>query len=431
MSQKVFEFGFGEQKVALPLEEKKILHEIEGQSVQAVTNVRDAVIDALRNPIGSPALKSVVKPGEKVVVVTSDITRGWIRYDLFLSILLDELNAAGVPDKDIEIVVGLGAHRPHTPEENVLAYGKEVCQRVKIYQHDSLDKDNLAYVGTTSNGIKTYINKKVVTADKVVLTGGIVYHLMAGFGGGRKSVLPGICGYDTIQANHSLCLNKEVGKGLNPNCLPGKLKGNDMHEDMMEMAAFLKPAFILNAVLTPEGKFAKFVAGDWRKAWEEGCKTVEQIYGIPITSKADLVIASAGGFPKDINLYQGSKTIDNAYMAVRPGGVIICFLECRDIFEPAEFSDWFKYSDMLEFEKALRKKFTVPGFIAFKCASIAKAVSLIVVTKPENETFVKNAGMIPATSAEGALAIAQEKLGSQDYKVTVMAHAANTVPVLK
>jgi lactate racemase len=241
----------------------------------------------------------------------------------------------------------------------------------------------------------------------------------------------GVSGFGSIQGNHLFCMNKEVGKGLNPNCASGELAGNEMHADMTEVAVLAKPDFLLNAVFTPEGKFARFVAGHWYKAWEAGTKLVEEIYGIPITAQADLVIASAGGFPKDINLYQGSKTIDNAFMAVKPGGVIICFLECRDIYEPQEFSGWFKHKNMLEFEMAIRDYFTIPGFIAYKCSYIARENTLIVVTKPENAEFIRNTRMIPVTTAAEAYALAKQKLGRDDYTITVMPHAANTVPLLQ
>lgn len=430
MSDTAIEFGFGRGKITFNLPAEKIIQEIDGRPAEAITDIPAAVRQALNNPIGTPPLKEIVKPGEKVAIVVSDITRAWIKHDQFLPTLLDELNQAGIPDTDIFILVALGAHRAHTPEEDILVCGKAVCDRVAIYQHDAFDDDNLVTVGVTGGGTEVCINKRAAEADRVILTGGIVYHLMAGFGGGRKSVMPGISSYKSIQQNHTFCLHQEVGKGLNPNCGSGVLDINEMHKDQCEVTAIVNPDFLLNAVFTPEGKFAKFVAGHWHDAWLEGTKAVEQIFGIPIAEQADLVVASAGGFPKDINLYQGAKTIDNAYLAAKPGGVIICCLECPDIYEPAEFSDWFKHPSLLEHELALRAGFTVPGYVAFKCANIAHENTLIIVTKPDNADFVRKAGMIPAATAEEAMAIAREKLGRNDYKVIVMGHAANTVPLL-
>ena len=431
MKEKIFKFGFGSGTVELALTESQVIHEIDGRPAKAIEDLPKAVQEALRNPIGTPPLKEIVRPGETVAIVVSDITRAWVKANHFLPTLLDELNAAGIPDSDIFIMVALGAHRPHTEEENITVCGAAVCHRIRIYQHNARDKNGLVYCGRSTRGVETWINKKVKEADRIILTGGIVYHLMAGFGAGRKAVMPGISGYDTIQANHRFCLHPEIGGGINPHCMSGRTDGNEMHEDQMEIAGFVSPDFLLNVVFTPEGKFAGIFAGHWQKAWEEGCKFMEQLYGIPIDSRADLVIASAGGFPKDINLYQGAKTLDNAYMATKPGGVAICFMECRDIYEPAEFSNWFKYPDTLTFENALREAFTVPGFIAFKCLSIASSISMIVVTRPENADFIRKTGMIPAASAAEAMKIAREKIGRSDFTISVMTHAANTVPLLK
>ena len=430
MSKNKYQFGFGAGSMELSLPSDRILYDIKGTAVEAIDDVPSAVRQALRNPIGAAPLAQTVQAGDKVVITVGDITRAWIKHDQFLPTVLDELNTAGVPDTDISIVVTLGAHRPHTPAEDIAVCGAETCHRVKVYQHDSHDEANLVQLGTTSGGVPIIINRRVAEADKVILTSGISYHLMAGFGGGRKAIMPGVSAYESIQGNHTFCLHKEIGKGLNANSVSGKLDGNEMHDDMKQHAAALNPAFLLNAVFTPQGKFARFFAGHWYDAWEAGCKEVERIYGIPITKQADLTLASAGGFPRDINLYQGSKTIDNAFAATRPGGVAICFLECRDIKEPPDFSDWFKYTDKYDREIALRAGFTVPGFIALKFAYIAEAISLIIVTQPENAEFVSNAGLIPAFSAEEAMKIAREKLDTEDFSITVMTEAGTTVPLL-
>ncbi|MDR3564776.1 MAG: nickel-dependent lactate racemase [Negativicutes bacterium] len=428
---KEFALGFGDKELKVSFPVERILHVIEGKHVDPVVDVEAAVKKVLADPIGTPPLKKIIAKGEKVAIIVSDITRAWIRYDLFLPTLLNEINAAGVPDSDIYLVVGLGAHRHHTDEENVAVFGREVTKRVAIYQSHAQYSEDFTLIGTTTRGVETFVHKKVAAADKVILTGGIVYHLMGGFGGGRKSVMPGVSGYASIQGNHSFCLNDVVGQGISPHCVSGKLEGNNMNEDMTEMAGLLNPAFLLNAVFTPEGKFARFVAGHWNKAWREGCRTVEEIFGVPIGAQADLVVASAGGFPKDINLYQGSKTIDNAFAAVKPDGAIIIVLECRDIMEPPDFSGWFDYESLYDRELALREGFTVPGFIALKLGLIAKQLPMIVVTIPENHAFITKGGMIPAATMEEALAIVAKKLGRSDYSVTVMPHAANTVPILK
>ena len=143
-----------------------------------------------------------------------------------------------------------------------------------------------------------------------------------------------------------------------------------------------------------------------------------------------MVIASAGGFPKDINLYQGVKTIDNAYKAVKENGVVILILECRDIMEPPDYSGWYDYTSLYDREIALRKAFTVPGFVALKCGEMAAKVPHILVTLPENKAFAEKAGMTAVTTLEEALQAARQKLGRDNYTINIMTHAANTVPLL-
>jgi len=427
---KEFELLLGKKVIKVSLPEEKIIGVVEGKIYVPIVDVEAAIKEALHNPIGTPPLKDIVKAGDKVAVVASDITRAWVRFDIILPHLLNEINRAGVPDNDIVLIVALGAHRINTLEEHITVYGQEVVDRVKIVQSYAPIAEDFTYIGTTSRGVPVNINKEIVNADKVILTGGIVYHLMGGFGGGRKSILPGVAGYATIQANHSFCLNEEVGQGTNPKCISGKLDGNTMNEDMIEIAGMVKPDFLFNVVQTAEGQFARFVAGHWLGAWLEGCKTVEEIFGVSIKEKADLVIASAGGYPKDINLYQADKTMDNAVMACKDDGVVILLMELLDINEPPDFSGWFNYESLYDREQALRKEFTVPGWAALKVGELAKKVPNIVVTLPSNKEFIEKAGMFPATTMEEALALAEEKLGHKNYTILLMPHGANTMPIL-
>jgi nickel-dependent lactate racemase len=430
VAQQLYEFLYGKTAISVPLPTEKILYDIKGGHLSAIADIPAAVRAALAAPIGTPPLREIIAPGDKVAITVSDITRAWVQFDAFLPVLLDELNNCGVPDENITIVIALGAHRRNTGEELALLCGETVCHRVKMVQHDAHDKENLVYAGTTSRGVATYINKTIMSADKVILTGGITFHLMAGFGGGRKGIMPGVSGYDTIQGNHRFCLSAEIGNGLNPNCQSGRTVGNEMHEDMTEMAAMVNPAFLLHAVLTPEGRIGAFVAGHWNQAWQEGCRIVEQTYGVPVAARADLVVASAGGFPKDINLYQAIKALDNAYMAVKPGGAVICFLECEDINEPPEYMEWMKYKDPLEFELAVRKKFTVPGYSAFRLQHMTKQAAFFAVTRPENFAIMREAGLTPVAGFDEAYSLACRHLGRDDYTITVMTQAANTVPLL-
>ena len=424
-------YGNGFQEVTLP--EEKILYDIHGNQAAIQEDIAAATLAAVREPIASQPLQKVVQKGDKVAVIVSDVTR-LVRTAEFLPVIIGEINAAGVPDEDITIVVATGTHRAHTHEEDIAVCGEEIVKRIKIHQHDSRNNEELTDLGVTSFGTPILIDSYVAEADKVIITGAVSLHPMAGFGGGRKAVMPGVSGHATIMHNHAIALAPKVGDGCNPLCETGLLEGNPLHEDMVEVTKKLDPAFLVNMVFTPEGKLHEVVAGHWYKAWEKGCKDLVAMAGVPIKELADVVFASAGGSPKDMNLYQSCKAHMNAVFAVKKGGIMILTLECPDIKEPAIFTDWFSKSDVLQFEKDVRADFSIPAFVAFKTRCIVNSLTTYLVTKPENFEFVRQTGQIPVASLEEAWLLAQQELakqGKDDYKITIMGHASATMPVLE
>lgn len=429
MSQREFKLKYGKSELVFSIPEDQLICEILGKEYPPIADPVAAVKKALAQPIDAPPLREVVRPGEKVAITVSDITRAWQRMDIVLPTILDELNAAGVPDANITVLIVVGGHRQNSEEEFRVLCGEEVCHRVRVLNHDAWESDNMVFLGKTSRGTEVSVNKIVAEADRLIMTGGIIYHYMVGYGGGRKSVLPGCSSINTIQQNHLWALGRNMGDGSNPNSISGKTKGNECHEDMMEIAAFVKPDFIINMVPTPDGKYAGVFAGNWVSAWQEGTKLVDEIYGVNIPAKADVVITTAGGFPKDINLYQTGKTMDNACYAVKRGGVVILLSECPDIYEPLEFTDWFKHGDKTAVEKALRENFAIPGWVALKEMECSDIATYVMVTRKENAELVQKANMIPATTMEEALQIARQKCGTDKPQYIVMPQGANTVPL--
>ena len=424
-------YGNGFQEVTLP--EEKVLYDIHGNKADVLEDITAATLAAVRCPIASQPLQKVVRKGDKVAVIVSDVTR-LVRTAEFLPVIISEINAAGVPDEDITIIVATGTHRAHTYDEDIAVCGKDIVKRIKIHQHDSRNNEELTDLGVTSFGTPILIDSYVAEADKVIITGAVSLHPMAGFGGGRKAVMPGVSGHATIMHNHAIALAPKVGDGCNPLCETGLLEGNPLHEDMVEVTKKLDPAFLVNMVFTPEGKLHEVVAGHWYKAWEKGCKDLVAMAGVPIKELADVVFASAGGSPKDMNLYQSCKAHMNAVFAVKKGGIMIMTLECPDIKEPAIFTDWFSKSDVLQFEKDVRADFSIPAFVAFKTRCIVNSLTTYLVTKPENFEFVRQTGQIPVASLEEAWLLTQQELakqGKDDYKITIMGHASATMPVLE
>jgi lactate racemase len=430
MSDRTFSLKFGRSEIVLRIPEEQLVCEVVGKEIPPIVDLDKAIKTALAHPLDSPPLREIVRPGEKVVVTVSDITRIWQRMDRILPIILDELNAAGVPDENITVLIVVGAHRLNTESEFRVLCGEAVCHRVLVVNHDAWDDANLTYLGKTSRGTEVLLNKLVTEADRVILTGGIIYHYMAGYGGGRKSILPGCSSVKTIRQNHLLGLGPNLGDGSDPGCMSGQLKGNAIHEDMMEIAAFVKPDFILNLVPTSEGEVAGIFAGNWVSAWLEGTKLVDKLYGVEIPAKADIVVTTAGGYPKDINLYQTGKTMDNACYAVKKGGAVILLSQCPEIYEPLEFTDWFKRGDKLAVEKALRADFSLPGNVALKEMECSDIAAFIMVTEPENFELVQKARMLPAATIEEAMQIAKDKCQTSKPQFIVLPQGANTLPLM-
>ncbi len=366
------------------------------------------------------------KAGEKVVIVTSDITR-YTGSEIYLPLLVERLNNCGIADRDIEVLIALGIHRKQTDHEHQKILG-QLYGRIRVIDHDCDDHNQLSTIGTTSNGIRVSINRRAVEADHLILTGTISFHYFAGFGGGRKSVLPGIASRQACMASHFAVLNPGNGSGKNPLATTGNLEGNPVHQAMLEGCAMAEPDFILNTVLTPDKQIMAAFAGDWRQAHEEGCRFYRERFAFPLEQKADLVIASCGGFPKDINLIQAHKSMEYASQAIKDGGVMILLAECRDGFGNATFFNWFRHKRLDEFEAALREQYEINGQTAYSALQKAQRFRIILVSQfPERQ--VEEMGMIPARTLDGAMSLALPMLPS-DWRAFLMPEAGSVLPVV-
>ena len=433
MALKEFEFGFGKtiQKVMLP--EEHITNVLEAVPTPAC-DVKEATLDCMRHPIGSKPLTEVVSKGDKVCIVCADVTRIWNHSDEFVIYIVNELNRAGVPDEDICILFAQGTHREQTPEEDVAVVGEELTKRIKLYQHHCKNKDELVHIGDTSRGTPVWINKHAVEADKVIIVDGITPHLFAGYGGGRKLILPGVAGDDTIQINHCHALGEKFGSGINPKTRSTLLDDNPVSDDMQEASDMIKPCFMVHSIVNADGKICKMIGGDPYKAWLEGTQFVYKIQKVPFAEKADVTFACAGGYPKDVSLYQGSKCYDPSDVVTKKGGIIIAIMEASDIWEPAAYLNSFKYDTEEEMEKALRHHFTIPFFVAFNLFCMTHQYTIYLVTKPENFEAIRKTNQIPVATVAEAWKLAQEQLakeGKKDYSITVMGHCSALVPYQK
>ncbi len=407
----LLELSYGEKKLSLEYPDSKVKQIIEAKPLPVPASEEDLVREALAHPIDSAPLSQLVKPGETACVIVGDMTRAWARYHVLMPFILDELNKGGIPDRDIFIISATGDHRAQTPEEHAILVGKDVYRRVEVFDHRARDEDSLVYLGTTTRGNRVLVNKRVAEADRVVITSGIVYHFLAGWGGGKKAIIPGVAAKETIMKNHSLAFNPD-GLGLNPLVCSGKIDGNPLSDDMVQGASLVSPDFLVNTVINEEvHKIAKVVAGNYITAHREGCSFVDSHFKVDIEDQAELVIASCGGYPKDINLYQTYKTLYNSSFALQKGGTLILLSESREGLGNPEFAAILKeYSDSAAREAALRRDYSIGGHMGYHTAFLAEQNDILLISDlPEADVLLT--GFKPVRSLAEALAFVEKKHG--------------------
>lgn len=421
---------YGREKVEVKVPDINLINVLESKAVTNEVAEEEIIKEALKNPIGSKKLKEMVKKGEKICIVVSDITRAWQRMSVYLSYVVEELELAGIQDEDIIFISATGSHRKQTPEEHRVLLGDKLAGRFKVIDHVSTNEEDLEYVGTTSFGTPVHINKLALKCDHIILTGSIIYHFLAGWGGGRKSILPGISGYKTIMTNHALSLSPEIGGGTKKTVKSGSIENNPVHLDMMEAADFVKPTFMFNALMGSNGKIRAAVAGDYIKAFEKGCGMVDEYDAAEIHELADIVVGSACGYPKDINLYQTSKTFFNVRETVKKGGTIIIMSQCSEGFGNEEMEDiMINYDDNSKREASLREDYSIAKHIGYIMCEAAVNYNMILVSDMDAKILEK-CNIKVVKNVDEALEMAYN-LSGKDAKVYVMPNGANTLPKLK
>lgn len=385
-----------------------------------------AIHAALAAPLGTPPLADIVTPGERVVVVTSDITRP-TGSEHYLPILVDELNRCGISDADIEIVIGLGIHRRQTTAEHRKIVGS-LYGRVRVVDHDCDDPAQLVDLGRTASGLPVEINRRVIEADRVIVTGTVSLHYFAGFGGGRKGLVPGVASRKTCMATHFAIFNPPELGGRQPAARPANLAGNPVHEAILAAARMVGPDFLLNTVLTTDKRIAAVFCGELEQAHLAGCALARELYAVPMARPAELAIVSCGGHPKDINFIQAHKALDYGVQAVKPGGTVILLAACPDGFGNPTFFDWFRYQDLAEFEATLRTHYEINGQTAYATLSKARIWRVILVSGFTAEQTARM-GMEKASDLDEALRMAYERLPA-DAGVVIIPDGGTVLPVI-
>ena len=333
---------------------------------------------SIREPIGAPPLRQVAQAGQKVVIMASDITRPVPSYKI-LPVIVDELNAAGVKDQDITVLFGMGIHRAHTPAEHEKLVGSEIYNRIVC--KDSTG-DEYIRVGTSSRGTPYNISKTVLDADLLICTGNVEYHWFAGYSGGAKAILPGAANKETIRHNHSMISLPGGGTGV--------IEGNPVREDIDEIGKFVKIDYIVNVVIDSGKRVLRCFAGDYIAAHREGCRYLDSVYSRPIDKKADIVLVSCSGYPKDINIYQAQKALDNANFAVRDGGTIVMVGACSEGYGEDTFEEWINSSTSPQsILDRLKADFRLGGHKAAGIAKVLLRANVVGVMDLEREKVEK------------------------------------------
>jgi len=410
---------YGKEEIQLPIQDKNIIQILNSNKQKNLLHPENRLKNLLKNPINSPSLKDLVnqKKAKKILIVVNDITRP-TPYEIILPPLLDELHQIGIKKENIIFIVATGIHRSNSQEEIKEIFGENIFSTYKFINHDC-DDPHSKDLGNLKSGNKLWVDPIVSDIDFIITTGVIVPHYFAGFSGGRKSILPGICGRKTIEANHARMVSSDSRAG--------NLKGNLVHQEMQEAAEKVGVDFNINVVTNEHYEIIEIVAGELLASWQQGVEICKQIYICPIEKKADVVIASAGGYPKDINVYQAQKALDNAYQAVKSGGTIILLAECSEGYGEPTFEKWIEEANAPDdIIKRLKKKFVLGGHKAYSIAKLAKEVEVIFVSSLPSEK-IRKLFFIPMENISQALEYIKDKYG-EDFQAYILPLGNTVVP---
>jgi nickel-dependent lactate racemase len=380
---------------------------------------------AMRNPRGTPPLAQIVRPSDRVAIVTADITRP-MPNDRVLPPLLALLAEAGVPDDHIVLVNGTGTHRANTPDELRRMYGQDVVHRYRIVNHDAYDDEALVTVGRTAEGVPIELNRAVVEADRRIVTGFIEPHFFAGFSGGAKGLFPAVAGIRSIMAFHDAHM---IG---HPRATWGVLDGNPLQAMARAAWELVRPDFLLNVTLNRERAITGVFAGSLDEAFPAGVAEARAAAMTPVPEPFDIVLTTNNGYPLDQNLYQAVKGMAAAAEIVKPGGIIIAVAECRDgLPSHGKFAEILRLRDTPE---ALLALIESPGFHMFdqweaqKLAMVRVKADVILVSSLPADT-VRAALLEPAPDVATALRLAFSRRGAE-ARLAVLPEGPVTIPYL-
>jgi len=390
------------------------------QDAPGLADERQAITQSLRSPTESPPLRDLVKPTDKIVVIATDNTRP-CPDDRILPPLLAELESK-VPRENITIIVALGLHPPLNKAELARKLGEDIVAGYNVFNHDVNDT---VYIGTTSRGTPVDINRRVIEADFRISTGFIEPHFFAGFSGGRKSIAPGVFSIRSAYHNHGYRMIEH------PQARAGILKGNPLHEDLVEQAQMARLNFIVNVLLNKDREITHVVAGHPFKAHEKGCQIEKEIAGVEVPQRADITITTNSGAPLDLDLYQTCKGIDTASQVTRDGGIIIVASSCSAGIGPEAFLELHRSVDSPK--EVIRKiKREEPVGVQWENQILARTQLKhdIYLVSSLDDSIVNDMMMTPVSTIEEGLEKAFSVLG-KNAEVVVIPEGPLILPLMK
>ena len=374
----------------------------------------DEVIgEAMDKPIGYDSLKEFLKGGKDIVFIVNDGTR-----PTPTAKVLDALSKR-MDLREARYLISTGTHRDMTPEENNFVFGKHYGNlKDRIISHDA-KKSECVHLGRSKNGTDMEVNKIAVDADRLVIITSVEPHYFAGYTGGRKSFLPGVASYKTIEQNHKLAMNMEAQSLV--------LKGNPVHEDMMDALKAIKgkAIFSIQMVLDRHQNVYKVAAGELNKAFDTAVGWANEVFSVPIPEKADLVI-SVAPYPMDVDLYQSQKALDNGKWALKEGGKILMVSKCREgIGHPTFLQQLSSSKDPKVVLENLRKEYKLGYHKAAKMAEIMVWADVWAVTDLDKE-LINSANMRPFDTVADAVAEALNE--KPNARILILMDGSVTIP---
>ena len=422
------EFPFGKTKLGLDLPDAR-LRAVLTSSLHKYTPVADGetlVRRAMENPIGTPPLAELARGKQKVVIIASDHTRP-VPSKVIIPQMLAEVRR-GNPAADITILIATGCHRGTTRDELAAKFGADIVEHEKIYVHDCDDDAMLTDIGTLPSGGACIVNRIAAEADLLLAEGFIEPHFFAGYSGGRKSVLPGICSRTTVLANHCAEFIDS------PYARTGVIAGNPIHRDMVWAARRIGLAYIVNVVINAEKDVVYAVAGDAEAAHEAGCAFLSAYCGA-VADPADIAISTNGGYPLDQNIYQSVKGMTAAEAAVRPGGVIMMLAAAEDGTGGDEFLRCMQEKDDVrdiyaDIMTRGRNETVSDQWMTQILSRILMRASVIYVSRADPE-LVRGYHLIPAATPDEAMRIAEDLLGNPNATVNAIPDGVSVMVISK